>query len=150
MPTFLTVVDVNLTVPASEAVHTVTLVVVLLVDAGRSILTGGTVTLVNIQLTVVPIVASQTLAGVLAEPVLAGSSVPTWLVSALIDVCLTSLALPARITVTGPVVDLIPAPTSVTAGILKQPKKLQNSIDVLAVVRQTLNLLHSSISICEY
>ena len=42
MPTFLTVVDVNLTVPASEAVHTVTLVVVLLVDAGRSILTGGT------------------------------------------------------------------------------------------------------------
>lgn len=40
--TFLTVVDVDLTVPASEASHTVTIVVVLLVDAGRSVLTGKT------------------------------------------------------------------------------------------------------------
>ena len=41
MTTFLTVVDVYFTVPSSEAAHTVTLVVVLLVEAG-SVLTGGT------------------------------------------------------------------------------------------------------------
>ena len=44
MPTFLTVVDVDLTVAASEAGHTVALVVVLLVDAGGSVLTGRTET----------------------------------------------------------------------------------------------------------
>ena len=42
METFLAVVLVDLTVPASEASHTVTLVVVLLIEAGRSVLTGGT------------------------------------------------------------------------------------------------------------
>ena len=41
MTTFLTVVDVYFTVPSSEAAHTVTLVVVLLVEAG-SVLAGGT------------------------------------------------------------------------------------------------------------
>ena len=44
MTTFLTVVDVYFTVPSSEAAHTVTLVVVLLVDAGGSVLTGRTET----------------------------------------------------------------------------------------------------------
>ena len=44
MPTFLTVVDVDLTVASSEAGHTVALVVVLLVDAGGSVLTGRTET----------------------------------------------------------------------------------------------------------
>ena len=42
MSTFLTVVDVDLAVAASEAGHTVTLVVVLLVDAGGEVLTGRT------------------------------------------------------------------------------------------------------------
>ena len=39
---YLTVVDVDLAVAAREAGHTVALVVVLLVDAGGSVLTGRT------------------------------------------------------------------------------------------------------------
>ena len=53
MATFLTVVDVDLTVAASEAGHTVALVVVLLVDAGRSVLTGGTEAITDLSFSLI-------------------------------------------------------------------------------------------------
>ena len=103
----------------NPACHTVTLVVVLEVQTGGSVLTGKTVTLVHLQLTVVSVISRQTGAPVLPYPVLAGPSIEAGLVRAVVDVDVAGLAVPALLALTLPVVDQVLAETSLAARILQ-------------------------------